>query len=143
MSLLHLCIFAAAAERTLDCELASSRCTISSETFADKLRSLDSFYVKGNTLGEGRFAVVKAATHRTSGKEYALKTINKARVFGREDIIENELKIIKSVNHPNIIKLIEDFDTTDEITLVMELLQVLYVCIYMYVCTYVHTYVCM
>ena len=129
----------AATEQMLDSELASSQYTISSETLADKSRGLDSFYVKGNTLGEGRFAIVKAATHRTSGKEYAVKTINRAKVFSREDIIENELKIIKSVNHPNIIKLIEDFETPDEINLVMELLQVLCVCVRacvrMYVCT--------
>ena len=127
----------AAAEQVLDCELASSQHTVSSETLADKPRSLDSLYVKGNTLGEGRFAVIKAATHRITGKECALKIINRAKVFGREDIVENELKIMRSVNHPNIIKLIEDFESTDEVTLVMELLQVIYVRVYVvYTCVY-------
>ena len=65
-----------------------------------------------------------------TGKECALKIINRAKVFGREDIVENELKIMRSVNHPNIIKLIEDFESTDEVTLVMELLQVIYVRVY-------------
>lgn len=32
-----------------------------------------------------------------------------------EDIVENELKLMKCVNHPNIIKLIEDIETDNEI----------------------------
>ena len=42
-----------------------------------------------------------------TGKECELKIINRAKIFGREDIFENELKIIRSVSHTNIIKLIE------------------------------------
>ena len=45
-------------------------------------------------------------------------------MFGREDIVENELKIMRSVNRSNIIKMIEDFESDDEITLVMESMQV-------------------
>ena len=112
-----------AVEQQLDYEV-SSRYTGHSEPFTGTPRNLDNLYVKGNVIGEGRFAVVRSATHRTSGKECALKIINRAKVFGREDIVENELKIMKSVNHPNIVKLIEDFETDDEITLVIELLQV-------------------
>lgn len=147
-----LYVYFAAMEQQLNSELASSQYTIVSESFTDKPRSVEASYVKGKILGEGRFAVVRAATHRTSGKEYALKVINRAKVFGREDIVENELKILRSVNHPNIIKLIEDFETCDEITLVTELLQVThayYVCACVRVWGYVrvhahvvyHTYV--
>lgn len=108
----------------------------------DKPRSLEAQYIKGNVIGEGRFAVVRAAMHRTSRKEYALKIINRAKVFGREDIVENELRIMRSVNHPNIIKLIEDFETNDEITLVMELLQVINVYVRVHKCNAcVHEYV--
>ena len=113
------------------CEIVSSRHTISSEPFTDnKPRCFEDVYTKGNIIGEGRFAIVRSGTHRTSGKECALKIINRAKVFGREDIVENELKIMRSVNHPNIIKLIEDFETNNEIILVMELLQV--TCVYAY-----------
>ena len=124
----------------MHCELVSSRHTISSQSFTDKPRSLEGVYAKGSIIGEGRFAVVRSGTHRTSGKECALKIINRAKVFGREDIVENELKIMKSVNHPNIIKLIEDFETDNEIILVMELLQVTCVCVHVCVCA--HACVC-
>ena len=98
--------------------------------FADKPHSIDSLYIKGNILREGQFAIAKAATYQMTGKECALKIINRAKVFGREDIVENELKIIRSVNHLNIVKLIKDFESTDKVILVMELLQVIYVCVY-------------
>jgi len=87
-------------------------------------RRLEDVYDRGSILGEGRFAVVWSGVHKTSWKEVALKMISRAKVFAREDIVENELRIMRSVNHPNIIKLIEDFETDDTITLVMELVQV-------------------
>jgi len=82
---------------------------------------LEDVYDRGSILGEGRFAVVWSGVHKTSWKEVALKMISRAKVFGREDIVENELRIMRSANHPNIIKLIEDFKN---ITVVMELVQV-------------------
>ena len=137
-----LCIFhIAAAGQQVDCETVSSWHTISSAPFTDKPRSFDGVYTKGNIIGEGRFAVVRSSTHRTSGKECALKIINRAKVFGREDIVENELKIMKSVNHPNIIKLIEDFETDNDIILVMELLQVTCLSVCLFVCTCPYTYI--
>ena len=39
-------------------------------------------------------------------------------------MIENEVSILRMVQHPNIIRLIEDFDTQDELFLVMELVKV-------------------
>jgi len=87
-------------------------------------RRLEDVYDRRSILGEGRFAVVWSAVHKTSQKEVALKMISRAKVFGREDIVENELRIMRSVNHPNIIKLIEDFENDDNITLAMELVQV-------------------
>ena len=97
--------------------------------FADKPYSVGSLYVKSNTLREGQFAIVKAATHRMTGKECALEIINRAKVVGREDIVKNELKIMRNVNHPNIIKLIKDFGNTAEVIIELELLQVIYMCV--------------
>ena len=102
--------------------------------FADKPYSVGSLYVKSNTLREGQFAIVKAATHQMTGKECALEIINRAKVVGREDIVKNELKIMRNVNHPNIIKLIKDFENTAEVIIELELLQVIYMCVCVCVC---------
>ena len=61
---------------------------------------------------------------RSSRKEYALKIINKSKCQGREQMIENEVCILRRVQHPNIIQLVEDVETPTELYLVMELVKV-------------------
>ena len=39
--------------------------------------------------------------------------------------MENEIEIMKLCQHPNICKLIEEFETKDEIYLIMELVKVI------------------
>ena len=39
-------------------------------------------------------------------------------------MIENEIHIMKSCNHPNIVKLYEEFETKDEVYLVTDLVKV-------------------
>ena len=81
-------------------------------------------YKIGAVIGEGNFAVVKQCLHRASRKEYALKVINKTKCQGREQMIDNEVSILRRVKHPNIIQLVEDFETPSELYLVMELVKV-------------------
>lgn len=77
-------------------------------------------YDVGRVIGEGNFAVVKECMDRATRKMYALKNINKRRCKGKEHMIENEVAILRRVNHPNIILLVEEFDTKDSLYLVME-----------------------
>ncbi|XP_061165269.1 serine/threonine-protein kinase DCLK1-like isoform X1 [Saccostrea echinata] len=77
-------------------------------------------YDIGRVIGEGNFAVVKECQDRNTRKKYALKKIDKQRCKGKEHIIENEVSILRQVDHPNIILLIEEFDTRDSLYLVME-----------------------
>jgi len=39
-------------------------------------------------------------------------------------MIENELKILRKVKHPNIIKLVEEYRSKDSVYLIMEFLKV-------------------
>ncbi|KAG9480057.1 hypothetical protein GDO78_011853 [Eleutherodactylus coqui] len=80
-------------------------------------------YKIGKIIGDGNFAVVKECVERSTGKEYALKIIDKAKCCGKEHLIENEVSILRQVKHPNIIMLIEEMDTTTELYLVMELVK--------------------
>uniref|UniRef100_A0A8C5LTK5 Serine/threonine-protein kinase DCLK2 n=1 Tax=Leptobrachium leishanense TaxID=445787 RepID=A0A8C5LTK5_9ANUR len=80
-------------------------------------------YKVGKVIGDGNFAVVKECVERSTGKEYALKIIDKAKCCGKEHLIENEVSILRQVKHPNIIMLIEEMDTTTELYLVMELVK--------------------
>ena len=81
-------------------------------------------YLIGKTIGEGNFAVVKECTEKTRKTKYALKIINKAKCRGREQMIESEVSILRRVKHSNIIQLMEDYNTADEMYLVMELVKV-------------------
>ncbi len=44
--------------------------------------------------------------------------------FSKENMIENELKILRKVKHPNIIKLVEEYRSKDSVFLIMEFLKV-------------------
>ncbi|XP_041640534.1 serine/threonine-protein kinase DCLK2 isoform X2 [Cheilinus undulatus] len=80
-------------------------------------------YKIGKVIGDGNFAVVKECVERSTGKEFALKIIDKAKCRGKEHLIENEVAVLRRVKHPNIIMLIEEVDTSSELYLVMELVK--------------------
>ncbi|XP_036914322.1 serine/threonine-protein kinase DCLK2 isoform X5 [Sturnira hondurensis] len=80
-------------------------------------------YKIGKVIGDGNFAVVKECVDRSTGKEFALKIIDKAKCCGKEHLIENEVSILRRVKHPNIIMLVEEMETATELFLVMELVK--------------------
>uniref|UniRef100_A0A8C6SKJ7 non-specific serine/threonine protein kinase n=1 Tax=Neogobius melanostomus TaxID=47308 RepID=A0A8C6SKJ7_9GOBI len=80
-------------------------------------------YRVGRMLGDGNFAVVRECVELSTGREYALKIINKGKCRGKEHMIQNEVAILRRVKHPNIVLLIEEMDTYSELYLVMELVK--------------------
>ncbi|XP_063285233.1 serine/threonine-protein kinase DCLK1 isoform X2 [Pelobates fuscus] len=80
-------------------------------------------YKVGRTIGDGNFAIVKECIERSTGREYALKIINKSKCRGKEHMIQNEVSILRRVKHPNIVLLIEEMDMPTELYLVMELVK--------------------
>ena len=78
-------------------------------------------YQMQRTIGKGNFAKVKLATHTPTGREVAIKIIEKsalnpstlAKVF-------REVKIMKTLNHPNIVRLFEVIEEATKLYLVME-----------------------
>lgn len=80
-------------------------------------------YKVGRTLGDGNFAVVRECIERATVREYALKIIRKDKCRGKEHLIQNEVSILRRVKHPNIVLLIEEMDTANELYLVMELVK--------------------
>ncbi|CAG9835704.1 unnamed protein product [Diabrotica balteata] len=78
-------------------------------------------YVVGRkVIGDGNFAIVRLCRDITTNKEYALKIIDKSKCKGKEDMIENEVKILRKVDHPNIMSLVADADTKSILYLVCE-----------------------
>uniref|UniRef100_H3A4T6 non-specific serine/threonine protein kinase n=1 Tax=Latimeria chalumnae TaxID=7897 RepID=H3A4T6_LATCH len=81
---------------------------------------LERYYKIGRTIGDGNFAIVKECRLLSTDCEYAMKIIDKSKLKGKEDMIENEISIIKSLSHPNIVSLIEEYESEKEIYLILE-----------------------
>ena len=65
-------------------------------------------YTGGKVLGEGAYGKVCLVTHKKTGIVRAMKAIKKSSVRkDREDAMLAEVAILKSLDHPNIVKLYE------------------------------------
>ncbi|XP_043652645.1 MAP/microtubule affinity-regulating kinase 3 [Drosophila teissieri] len=87
-------------------------------------------YVNGNghgvykiirTLGKGNFAKVKLAIHLPTGREVAIKLIDKTTLntIARQKLYR-EVRIMKMLNHPNIVRLFQVIESERTLYLVME-----------------------
>ncbi|XP_016978282.1 MAP/microtubule affinity-regulating kinase 4 [Drosophila rhopaloa] len=87
-------------------------------------------YVNGNgngvykiikTLGKGNFAKVKLAIHVPTGREVAIKVIDKTQLnTSARQKLYREVKIMKLLNHPNIVRLFQVIESERTLYLVME-----------------------
>ena len=84
-------------------------------------------------LGSGSQAVVKLAEHKQSKKRFAMKIIQKtklgpnisdkqAKIMTADDMARMEAKVMKDLDHPNIIRLVEVIETDARWYFVMELI---------------------
>lgn len=88
---------------------------------------IESVYTMGKQLGQpGQFGVAKLAVSIETGEEVAIKVISKTRFFKqrrhREKYIEafrSEIRITRSLNHNNIIKLYDVYEDEHDLYLVM------------------------
>ena len=74
------------------------------------------------TLGCGHFAVVKVARHVFTGERVAVKVIDKTKLdeISRAHLFK-EVRCMKLVQHPNVVRLYEVIDTQTKLYLVQEL----------------------
>ncbi|XP_065187234.1 SNF-related serine/threonine-protein kinase-like [Sycon ciliatum] len=79
-------------------------------------------YSLEDTLGSGHFGIVKLAYHDTTGAKVAVKVIDKTKLDARaREHLFREVSCMKRVEHPNIIRLYQVFDTPTKLYLVLEL----------------------
>uniref|UniRef100_A0A8C6LVU2 MAP/microtubule affinity-regulating kinase 3 n=2 Tax=Nothobranchius furzeri TaxID=105023 RepID=A0A8C6LVU2_NOTFU len=96
-----------------------SRCSNSVSTTDDQPHVGNYRLLK--TIGKGNFAKVKLARHVLTGKEVAVKIIDKAQLNSSSlQKLFREVRIMKMLNHPNIVKLFEVLETEKTLYLVME-----------------------
>lgn len=73
------------------------------------------------TIGKGNFAKVKLAKHVPTSKEVAIKIIDKTQLNASSlQKLYREVRIMKLLDHPNIVKLFQVIETEKTLYLVME-----------------------
>lgn len=108
---------------------------------SEKQPSIEDKYVLKELLGTGAFSEVRLIESRdTPGQMFAVKIIDKKALKGKEDSLENEIRVLRRfselakqgapaqgdkdtqwLSHPNIVQLLETFEDKFKVYLVMEL----------------------
>ncbi|KAI9003085.1 kinase-like domain-containing protein [Gaertneriomyces semiglobifer] len=78
-------------------------------------------YTLGKTLGTGSFATVRECTRISDGTKFAVKIIDKGPLKGKIDVLVNEIRLLKRIQHSNIIRLFDLDETRTHLYLVTEL----------------------
>ncbi|XP_061890394.1 MAP/microtubule affinity-regulating kinase 3-like isoform X9 [Entelurus aequoreus] len=99
----------------------SSRSGVRSRSSEDSQQPHVGNYRLLKTIGKGNFAKVKLARHILTGREVAIKIIDKTQLNPNSlQKLFREVRIMKILNHPNIVKLFEVIETERTLYLVME-----------------------
>jgi calcium/calmodulin-dependent protein kinase I len=103
---------------------ASAACSATSDFNLTNVGSIVEFefkYKLGRTLGKGSFAQVKLCAQRSTNVKYAVKIITKKALTTKDKLsLANEVQIVTSVSHPNIVQVIEVFASDNSVNIVME-----------------------
>jgi len=78
------------------------------------------YHINPKELGHGHYGVVRKCMNRESKQWYAIKSIRKSKV-GKIEVLKREIDILKEVDHPNIIKLVDVYEDTKYLHLITEL----------------------
>uniref|UniRef100_A0A914UYD5 non-specific serine/threonine protein kinase n=1 Tax=Plectus sambesii TaxID=2011161 RepID=A0A914UYD5_9BILA len=79
------------------------------------------FYEVERTIGKGNYAVVKLGRHRVTKTEVAIKIIDKTRL-DKDNLAKmyREIRVLKMLNHPHIVRLYQVMETKNMLYLVTE-----------------------
>ena len=96
----------------------------SPQIFAKQVDSLHLLYKKytvEKTIGRGHFAKVKQVLNKLDGTRYAVKLLDKAMCDHDLQDLVNEFEVLKRLRHPNIIRIVDAYESPTHLCLVTEL----------------------
>ena len=88
---------------------------------SDTNENIEASYQKLKSLGKGSFGEVWLVQHKVLGKQFAMKIIEK-NPYIDVDLIINEINILKKLDHPNILKVLEFHLTNDKFYIITDYL---------------------
>ncbi len=92
------------------------RKSIGYENFFDSYEMLDE-------IGEGKFGLVKLGVHYKTKERVAIKIIKKEAMNVNDlELVKGEIDIMKLCRHPNVVRLLDHFENSEFIFIVMEYL---------------------
>jgi len=91
------------------------------ELIPDNRGRIDDFYEvdRQDFLGEGSFSIVYRCVNRDTKQERAVKMIQR-RLISNLSQVEREPNLMRVLDHPNVLRLIETFEDAKSIQLVLE-----------------------
>lgn len=66
-------------------------------------------YMVGKVIGEGAYALVRVALYKPDNRKIAIKAYEKTKIkeAPRKRTVRREIRILQSLDHPNIVKLLD------------------------------------
>lgn len=81
------------------------------------------YEMQSKTLGEGKFGLVKLGIHKKTGEKVAIKIIKKETMTSKDqELVKSEIDIMKICRNQNIVRLLDHFENSEYIYIVMEYL---------------------
>ena len=77
-------------------------------------------YKKTKVLGQGSFGTVYLVKHKLLNNFFAMKVIKKTNKSEKDEVLMNEINILRKLDHPNIVKIHDFYTTPSEYILVTE-----------------------
>ena len=59
-----------------------------------------------------------------TGQQYSLRVINKAGIYGHEDLIWREYEMLCGLKHENLVQVVDGWESSDDICMVVEHVEV-------------------
>lgn len=85
--------------------------------------NISNYYDIGESIGKGKFGRVKLAIHKKTNKKVAVKILKKKKMDQEDfELYKREVEILKICQHPHIIRLLDVFENSEYIYIVMEYL---------------------
>ncbi|KXS16880.1 Pkinase-domain-containing protein, partial [Gonapodya prolifera JEL478] len=101
---------------------AQESASVDAKTPAEEPPIIIGKYRLDKTIGQGTYGKVKLGTHVDTGDKVAVKVIEKAQIKSPKQVarLQREIRFLKLLYHPHIVKVHDVMETSDSIFIIME-----------------------